>query len=195
MFMEPRTLLLIKHAETQLTPEVTAERWTLTDRGRAQSRLLAERLRSYAPAIIVASAEPKAIETGQLVAAHLKIPLDTELGLHEHDRSNVPLVAREEFEAHMKAFFADPHALVYGNETAYEAHRRFSLAVTKVLRENPAGTIGIVAHGTVMALLLAGPNQRDVFEFWRSLTTPCVVVVDTGSWRIQTLITDIAARS
>jgi broad specificity phosphatase PhoE len=190
--MPPRKLILIKHAESLLTPEVTAERWQLTDRGRAQCVPLAERLRTYAPSNIIASTEPKAIETGQIISRQLKVPFETELGLHEHDRSNVPLVPREMFEEEMRRFFSTPHELVYGLESAEEARNRFAAAVTRVLREYPEGTIAIVTHGTVIALLLAAANGRDVFQLWKELGTPSFAVVDPGNWRIETLVADIA---
>jgi broad specificity phosphatase PhoE len=187
--MTPRKLILIKHAESLLTAEVTAERWQLTDRGRAQCLSLADRLAPHAPSIIVASAEPKAIETGQILARRLKLPFETELGLHEHDRSNVPLVPREMFEEEMRRFFANPHEQVYGLESAEEARSRFAAAVTRVCREYPEGNLAIVTHGTVIALLLAAPNNRDVFELWKQLSTPSFAVVDPANGLISELVT------
>ena len=190
--MNGRSVILIKHAEAVLTAEVTAEHWQLSDRGRQQCLPLADRLAPHSPSIILSSTEPKAIETGQLISRRLKLPFDTALGLHEHDRSNVALVPREHFEQEMRRFFINPHDLVYGRESAEETKSRFLASVARVCRENPAGNLGLVTHGTVIALLLAAANQRDPFDLFRQLATPSFAIVEPGTWRIQTLVTDIA---
>lgn len=189
--MGPARFILAKHAEPALTPEVTAERWQLTDAGRAQCARLAERLRAHAPGRIISSTEPKAIETGQLVSRQLGLPFDSEIGLHEHDRSNVPLVPRDAFEANMQRFFSLPHELVYGRESADEARVRFQSALARVLRQYPADTPAIITHGTVIALLLAVPNSLDAFSLWKSLGTPSFVVVESPTWRIVETVASI----
>jgi len=189
--MDNRPLILIKHAAPTLVAEVTAEHWQLSEAGRAQCVPLANRLRPHALTSIIASTEVKAIETGQLVARQLGLPFDTGLGLHEHDRSNIPLVPRDEFEAHMADFFANPMDLLYGCETAHEAQSRMRNAVDRTLREYPADTLGIVTHGTVMALLLAGPNHLDPFQLWLQLSTPSFAVVTTPDLLIRELVTDV----
>jgi broad specificity phosphatase PhoE len=48
---------------------VSASQWRLSDTACQRCLLLAKRLAGYRPQTIVASAEPKAVETAQLVAA------------------------------------------------------------------------------------------------------------------------------
>lgn len=83
----------------------------------------------------------------------------------------------------MAAFFASPHELVYGRETAHEALTRFRNALDRTLREHPAGTLAIVTHGTVMALLLAAANRLDPNQLWLRLATPSFVVVTYPTWQ------------
>ena len=187
-----RSLILVKHAQTVLTPDVTAERWPLSPAGRAQCLPLAQRLAPLQPTMVVASTELKAIETGQLIARQLKVPFETALGLHEHDRSNVPLVPREQFEGHMRQFFETPHELVYGLETADEAYARFHAAVGQVLRVYPQGPLALVTHATVMALLLARSNNRAAFDLWLELAAPSFAVVDAATFALRELVTTIA---
>ena len=187
-WMSKRTLILVKHAETLLTPEVTAERWPLTPRGREQCPALARRLGEYGLTKVVASTELKAIETGQLVARQLKVEFETAIGLHEHDRSNVPLIPREQYEERMRQFFAAPQELVYGRESADEALARYRAAVVKVHRENPDETLAIVSHGTVMALLLAQANRRGAFELWLALGSPSLAVVEAETFALCELV-------
>ena len=64
-----RTLILVKHAMPTLEPEVPSRAWHLSDAGRARCLPLAEQIAAYRPVAIAASAEPKATETAQIVAA------------------------------------------------------------------------------------------------------------------------------
>jgi broad specificity phosphatase PhoE len=91
-----RTLVLVKHAAPAIEPAAPAASWRLADAGRAACRPLADRLASYAPAIVVASEEPKASETGLIVAEHLGLPFETAPDLHEHDRTGVPFLGTDE---------------------------------------------------------------------------------------------------
>src|SRR5689334_5800556 len=97
-----RKLILIKHASPLVIPGTPPEKWKLSDKGRESCAPLAEALRPHALAAIVASEEPKARETAELVAAQLDVPVETAPGLHEHDRSNVPHMRSGEFISHME---------------------------------------------------------------------------------------------
>src|SRR5436190_12024140 len=92
-----RKMILIKHAAPEVVPDVPSERWRLSEAGRQRCAPLAEAIRPHAPGLIVSSLEPKAAETGELVAARLGVAFETAEGLHEHDRSNVPHLRSREF--------------------------------------------------------------------------------------------------
>lgn len=183
-----RRLVLVKHAETLLLPEVIPSRWRLTEAGVAQCVPLAERLRPLGLDVLVTSAEDKAVETGHLVGRQLRIPVEAALDLHEHDRSNVRLVAREQFEEHMRAFFDRPSELVYGMESADDTHDRFRNAVERVCRENAGRSVGIVSHGTVIALLVGRASGLGEFDLFRRLATPSYVVVDPVTFRAEEVV-------
>src|SRR5687767_3511724 len=99
-----RKLVLIKHAPPQVVPGTPSEQWTLSDAGRAACGPLAERVRPHRPAAIVASVEPKARETAEIVGAALAVPVSTADDLHEHDRSNVPHLPSREFISMVELF-------------------------------------------------------------------------------------------
>ncbi len=54
-----------------------------------------------------------------------------------------------------RAFFERPDELVWGHETARQAGSRFEGAVRRVLDEWEEDVVVIVAHGTVISLLVA----------------------------------------
>ena len=170
------TLILIKHARPDVMPAVPSRDWTLSDEGRDSCKALAARLAAKPPDLLVTSDEPKAIETGSIVAGILKKPVQAAEDLHEHDRSNVPLMDTREFLSRVALFFKKPDELVLGLETATQALRRFSDAVERVVTANPGQTIGIVSHGTVIALLAAQRANLDGYQLWRQMGLPSFLV-------------------
>jgi broad specificity phosphatase PhoE len=186
-------LVLIKHASPLVVPDVSSEQWRLSDKGRASCIPLAEQLRQYAPKLIVSSTEPKAVETAELIAAHLAIPHETAPHLHEHDRSNVPHMRSSDFISAVELFFRKPDQLVLGHETAQQAEQRFSRAVRNVLIEHPNDDIAIVSHGTVIALLLARHSDRTGFQLWRELGLPSFAVLETPAFKVAQIVAKVQA--
>ena len=185
-----KKLLLIKHAMPELNPTVPAAEWHLSERGRTLSELLANKLDAYSLDVIVSSAEPKAIETAQIVAKRLGKPHEVVEGLHEHDRRNVPFMPRAELEARVAEFFAKPTELVFGNETANEAHARFADAIARVIAKHPQRNIAVVAHGTVISLFVARKNEMP-FEFWKRLGLPSIIVLSLPDFQVEEVIENV----
>ncbi len=188
-----RKLILVRHSAPQMVVGVPASQWRLSDEGRRRCEALAERLAAYDLAMIVASTEPKAIETGQIVAEALNLPFETAPGLHEHERGVVQtLGSREEFQTQVARLFERPSELVLGHETADQAHARFAQATTHVVEEHPSGnpsspsgrSLALVSHGTVMTLFIARTNGLDPIPFWKSLGLPAFAVLSLPGFHL-----------
>ena len=83
---------------------------------------LAARLRDFSPDVIWSSRELKAVETADIVAGVLGVPVRIADGLEEHHRSNVPYFpTMDEFESAVEQLFCNPDQLVLGTETAGQA--------------------------------------------------------------------------
>jgi broad specificity phosphatase PhoE len=182
----------VKHSLPKIVPELPANLWHLSDEGRLRCKTLAERLSIRRPDVIVTSLEPKAAETGKIVANILGKPFETAEGLHEHDRSNVGFSkSKGQFEAQVALFFENPASLVLGKETADETHRRFSKAVASVVERHPSGNIAIVAHGTVITLLVTRTTGLQPFPFWRGLGLPSFVVLSLPEFELLAVVEDV----
>lgn len=174
----PRKLILVRHSQPEILPDVPARQWQLSDMGRRRCRVLADHLAPYEPGVIVASLESKAISTARIVAEILGTPLEIAPDLHEHDRRNVKFHADEEgFESQVISFFQHPDSLVFGSETADEAHSRFASAVDDVVAHHPTGNLVVVTHGTVMTLFVSRAAALDPVAFWRALGLPSFAVL------------------
>jgi broad specificity phosphatase PhoE len=179
-------LILIKHAAPQIDPTTPSANWQLSDAGRLAGEALADRIAAHKPVRIVTSVEPKAAETGAILARKLDVPTETIVDLHEHDRSNVPHLPTREFISLVELFFRKPLKLVLGKETAADALDRFA-PVVEGLAAEATETIAVVAHGTVISLLLEDRCGLDPFQTWRAMGLPSYVVIDTGErddWRV-----------
>ncbi|HEU4743187.1 MAG TPA: histidine phosphatase family protein [Meiothermus sp.] len=132
-------LWLVKHAQPEIVAEVPAKDWKLSAEGSRQSECLAERLRDAGLEQVITSLEPKAHslepkahQTGRILAERLSIPFSSAPDLHEHRRESTEFIGEHaRWEEMVREFFASPDQLIFGEETADEAHRRFSRAVRR----------------------------------------------------------------
>ena len=172
-----RTLTFVKHARPEKVDSVDSHEWVLSPLGIADAQKLATHFQSSPlPYIaIVSSDEPKASQTAQILATTLALPLSFKEGLHEHDRSNVPLMKTPEFVSAVANFFRKPTQLVLGNETARQALKRFEKSVDAAIEDHPEGNLLIVSHGTVLALWLETYCQLDGYTVWRQMGLPSYV--------------------
>src|SRR5215210_1947130 len=114
-------LILVKHSVPEIYGDRPANTWNLSEEGRLRAQHLAEELKSFAP--------------DEIVASELGLAVQMLPGLHEHDRSNVPYLSHDAFQASMRDFFQEPDQLVFGRETANQVHTRFYQAVHHILNE------------------------------------------------------------
>ena len=168
-----------------------ANQWHLSEEGRLRCQVLAQKLAIYQLDVIVSSIEPKAIETAQLLASHLGKPLEVAEGLHEHDRSKVGFLEKERFEAAVAHFFSHPEALVLGNETADQAHRRFSQGVAGVLARYPSANVALITHGTVMSLFVSRLTALEPFSLWKQLGLPSWIILSHPGFELMGVIKSI----
>lgn len=183
-----RQIILVKHAAPVVVPGKSSDQWPLSAPGKEAASALAGDLKAFAAAHIVTSIEPKAVETGQLIAAGLGITAQTHQGLHEHERRTVPHLRTSDFLSLMAQVFRRKDELVLGEETANAALQRFTAAMESVCAKHPQGNLIVVAHGTVIALFLESISQEDGYRIWREMGLPSYAVVETPPWQMLQIV-------
>ncbi|MCA9974020.1 MAG: histidine phosphatase family protein [Anaerolineales bacterium] len=185
-----KQLLLVRHSHVAQDPARPSHAWPLSADGRSRAQQLAPHLQPFGPTRIVTSTEPKAAETGQILAAVLGLPLHAAPGLQEHARHGAPYYpTRAAFAAAVAALFRRPEEQVFGEETAVQALRRFAAAVDAQLAAYPDDTLTVVSHGTVLTLFICHHNpQLDPIPFWQSMTLPCAAVLSLPERQLQRII-------
>ena len=189
---EGRRLILIRHSLPEMVPGLPANQWHLAEAGRLRCKALAEQIAPYRPDVIVASTEPKAAETAELVAGALRKPWHIAAGLHEHERSDVGWIDREQFEAQVAEFFRRPGALVFGSETADQTHERFAAAIAAQTATHPGRSLAVVAHGTVISLFVARSAGVEPFALWSRLGMPSFVVLSLPKLDLVAVVEHVA---
>jgi broad specificity phosphatase PhoE len=150
------TVFFITHPDVVIDPSVPVSDWPLNERGRA--RMHAMRALPWARELrrIIASSERKARDAAQILAedlGHDGYSVIADLG--ENDRSATGFLVRDEFEATVDAFFAQPQESIRGWEPAADAQARIVRAIEQVVSQapEPAADIAIVGHGGTGTLL------------------------------------------
>lgn len=147
------TLRYLTHPQVRIDPSIPVPQWGLSEVGRRRVAELVASDMLTGTRTVVSSAERKAIETAEPIAAALGIGLTVREAMHENDRSATGYLPPAEFERMADAFFANPDMSVRGWERAVDARARIVLETRAVLASAPEGDILFVGHGGVGTLL------------------------------------------
>lgn len=144
----------LTHPQVQIDPQVPVPWWRLSAVGTARVQVLITAGWLAGTTLVVSSAERKALETAEPLAAALSVPLEIRERMHENDRSATGFLAPVEFESVANEFFAYPNQSIRGWERAVDAQVRIVSEVEAVLDRQHEGDVLFVGHGAVGALLL-----------------------------------------
>jgi broad specificity phosphatase PhoE len=143
----------LTHPQVLIDPATPVPQWELSEVGRERAQRFAASGLLAATTQIISSAERKATETAQPIAAALGVTLEVREAMHENDRAATGYLAPDEFEVVASEFFAHPSQSVRGWERAIDAQARIVREVETVLERNLGGDILFVGHGAVGTLL------------------------------------------
>ncbi len=173
-------LIFVRHGESVWNHEGRVQGIAdppLSERGRAQTSLVAERLaREFNPAAVYASALQRATETGRIIAARLGLPLNVDARLNEYDIGALTgltdaEVAERYPEIRAKWEMDVQWVPIPGEEGLYPFLHRITRAIGEIMAAHPGDAeVVVVTHGGVMALYLGdliglNPRQRMPWRF------------------------------
>ena len=153
----PARIIVARHGEAEYeTPGMNATGGSLTTLGREQAHDLGDRLRAERVAAVVCSELSRAVQTAEIAAGVLGLPVRVRERLHEYpagDYLGRPY-ERGFFDALVTSWLAgDLAAGVPGGETGRETADRV-LAVLEDLADQYRGeTVLVVSHGGVILAL------------------------------------------
>ena len=173
--MSAPALILVRHGRPQVDPKVPPPQWRLSSEARAAVRELAVKLARLRPVAALASHEPKAVETAELLAAPLGLSVERDAAFDEHRRPGWPFSPEPaSFASRVEEVLATPAISVNGAESGQAAAERFAAGLAR-RAERP---LLVVSHGTVLSLYLAERAGFDAVALWRGLGFPEALVLD-----------------
>jgi ribonuclease H / adenosylcobalamin/alpha-ribazole phosphatase len=184
------TLVLVRHGATVHT---AAKRFSgglggsnpgLTDEGRAQAREVADWLAPLGGSIeaVVASPVRRTVESAQILAERLGLPLVEEPGLAEMefgawDGLTFAEVG-ERWPGDLEKWLGSLDVAAGGGETFREVQDRVLSALARVLRRYAGTTVAVVSHVTPIKILIAHALDAPLTSLFRmELSTASVSVV------------------
>ncbi len=182
----PGRLILVKHGQPVVAPDIPRSKWALSAEGREASLALARKLVAFGPRSLFASPEPKAYDTALAMGEVLGLSVQVDADLHEHRADHNPFVtAPGGIEALIEAALRDPDRLVMGEETGSSARARFAAAMGRIAASGQGAKV-VVAHGRIITLWLSAQLGFDPAPFWRrlSLASAAVLSEDGKSYEI-----------
>lgn len=158
-------LILVRHGESEGN---LARRFTttpaapLTDLGRVQAHGAAKRIaRLFKPELVVTSPYTRALDTAEIIAAGLSLPLEVQPGIHER---SFGYLAGHPYEAvNDDPTFGSAGPWDWkpnGGESYEDVRRRVGPIVDRLAADNRKREIVIVSHGGVMLALWAHAAGR-----------------------------------
>ena len=176
-------LILVKHGKPQIVEDQPRSGWRLSGEGRVAAGALAAKLADLAPGRLYASPEIKAADTAREIGRVLDLPVEIVPDLGEHRADDKPFGAQAAFEADVARLFAEPQALVMGEETGAAAYARFDAAMTRIAPRAGEAALA-VSHGRIITLWLSRRIGVEPMAFWKGLGLASAVVVTAEGYRI-----------
>ena len=158
-------LIMVRHGESESNRSrifAASGEVPLTEAGRKQAQELAARIRlHFKPRRVASSKFKRALETAEIIAAALELPLEVVDGLEERNLGYLrgrPWAERPEASAEAASFLNSEEQWLWRPEggESYEDVRRRAVAVLQALGERyPRQELVVASHGAVMLAVWA----------------------------------------
>jgi 2,3-bisphosphoglycerate-dependent phosphoglycerate mutase len=149
------TIVLARHGETDWNREGRIQGHSdppLNERGREQARELAERLAAETIDALYASDLRRALETAEIVAARLRLPIVVDPALREADMGSWSGLTVAEIEQRFPEAWRKRISGGQGHdgEMRDAFHRRVLAALHRIAGAHPDERVVVIAHGGVI---------------------------------------------
>lgn len=189
----PTTLIVARHAEAEYESDLVSDRGgSLTPRGREQSKSLAESLRNRRLAGVWCSDMARAVQTAEIVAAALDVPVRVRTGLREFAVGELvgQPYSDDLFRGVVSAWlFGDLSGGCPGAETGFDIVRRMTVELQSMADQYRGETVLAISHAGSMRLVLPrlACNVTDDFARGRSVDNAgtCELCVDADGWVLR----------
>lgn len=182
----PATVLLTRHGDAEYeTDQVVEAGGSLTGLGRTQALELGRRLVDARIAAVYCSAVARAVQTAEIAAAQLGLPVTVREGLQEFGPGDLRGTIRQlgYFEEEIGAWQrGELHLRVQGGESGAEIAERVLAVLDRIADEHRGETVLVVCHGGAMLAALAHLGARGLRHVENCASYR--LERDGGGWRV-----------
>ena len=183
------TVYLLRHAESQPSPDVPLVDWPLNQFGRQQALDLVPQLLQLDIKAIYSSPFPRARDTVAPFAIASGFPTRIDEDLRERKLTDN---ATPDFRETVRKTWSDFDYSPPGGESSAACQRRIVAAVESIANLNDGSTVLIVSHGNAISLYLNNAEPTFGFDGWAAMRTPDLFRVevsgDSHVWRANETI-------
>ena len=186
------TVLVARHAEAEYdVPGVASDGGgSLSIRGREQARRLGDELRDRRVSAVWCSDMARAVQTAEIVAAVLEVPVRVRPGLREFGVGGLAGRPITDLDPVFATWVAgDLSGGCPGAETGHEVVGRMRTELESVADQHRGETVLVVSHGGVMGVVLPrlAANVADDFALGRTMDNcgTCELAVDADGWVLR----------
>jgi len=167
-------LIIARHAESEWNPIGRYQGLLdppLTERGRVQAELLARELAKDPPHILYTSPLKRTLQTAEIVARCLRVPLEEEERIVEidHGRWSGLLVeeVRERYPEEFETWLRRPEKATFeGGESLRSVYERVASFLKDVKEKHRGQTVLLVSHTVPIRCMLCYLLGLDLSRFW-----------------------------
>lgn len=188
-------VLLIRHAEATYETDGSGDSGgSLTPLGREQARQLGRSLKTLRPYIPLCSELSRAVQTAEIAASVLSIPVEVRGGLQEYDVGDErgrPFNASL-FEPLLSQWLCGQlTAGIPGGEDGHSVAARMFAVLDDATRRHPGQTLAAVSHGgAINAVIGSLTDKTSEPSTFRLELPPCGMAVLTkrdGRWELSAM--------
>ena len=153
----PATILVTRHADAEYeTHHWADEGGSLTSQGRLQAAELGHRLAARRVTHVWTSTYARAVQTAEIAAAELEVPVTTREGLREFSVGSMAgSRAEDPFAETYRAWLdGDLDRRLPGGETGAELRHRMHHVLHEIAERHRGETVLAISHGGLMRLTL-----------------------------------------
>jgi broad specificity phosphatase PhoE len=168
------TILLARHAETEWNRQRRFQGHAdpgLSEEGRAQAEALSDRVADTRVDAIYSSDLRRAVETAEIVADRLGLPVDKDPGLREIDVGEWSGLTWPEIERLYPEGVVRHRERGHGweqGESYEEMAERALAALRRIARRHDGGRVLVIAHGGTMRAIAAHVESMGIAEHRRA---------------------------
>jgi 2,3-bisphosphoglycerate-dependent phosphoglycerate mutase len=175
-------ITLIRHASSAPDDNIPDAEWPLSEKGRAQAKVLAAELAPLGIARILSSPYRRAVDTVQPLADRLGLEISLVPDLRERKLTNG---LRSDWEDILRRAWADFSFALPGCESGLAAQARVCHVLRDAAINYHGETIAVASHGNAIGLFLNAIDPAFGFDQWRAMKNPEIfhLAWDGAGWR------------